>query len=259
MGQLNNNKMETKNNTLLQGVKVGDTVEINCYGDVSKGSIVSFGEDIIELATDSDRKKRIKINAISSIETYVSAASDISTEPNVDAVEERPEKKGLTETDKKKHFTSLPEAETLPKIKTLGKIDLSQFPQKNKKETIVLSTPLSETKSPKAIARHEEMLPSMGKLKRIGSEFGFITPTGQNEDLYFSRNELVSYYGILELSDNNIATVFPLLSLNSGAWCHYDGTVNPFYASNIATVIPLLSVISYLCSFFLLGISPLIA
>ena len=68
-----------------------------------------------------------------------------------------------------------------------------------------------------------------------------------------------SYYGILELSDNNIATVFPLLSLNSGAWCHYDGTVNPFYASNMATVIPLLSVISYLCSFFLLGISPLIA
>lgn len=202
--------METKNNTLLQGVKVGDTVEINCYGDVSKGSIVSFGEDIIELATDSDRKKRIKINAISSIETYVSAASDISTEPNVDAVEERPEKKGLTETDKKKHFTSLPEAETLPKIKTLGKIDLSQFPQKNKKETIVLSTPLSETKSPKAIARHEEMLPSMGKLKRIGSEFGFITPTGQNEDLYFSRNELVSYYGILDEPSEGDDVIFSL-------------------------------------------------
>ncbi len=197
MELLNNNKLETKNNTLLEGIKVGDTVEINCYGDVSRGSIVSFGEDIIEVATDSNKKKRIKINAISSIETYVPAASGPSMDPNMDAVEERPAKKDLTETDKKKHFTFLPESETSQKIKILGKIDLSQLPQKNNKETISLSTPPLEANSPKVIANHEVMLPSMGKLKRKGPMFGFIA-TDQGEDLYFSHAELVSYYGILD-------------------------------------------------------------
>ena len=216
MELLNNNKLETKNNTLLEGIKVGDTVEINCYGDVSRGCIVSFGEDIIEVATESNRKKRIKINAISSIETYVPAASDPSMDPNMDAIEERPAKKDLTETDKKKHFTFLSEAGTSPKIKILGKIDSSQLPQKNNKETISLSTPLLETNSPKVTANHEVMLPSMGKLKRKGPKFGFIA-TDQGEDLYFSHAELVSYYGILDEPSVGDDVIFSLDKNSKGA------------------------------------------
>ena len=84
-----------------------------------------------------------------------------------------------------------------PKI--IGKIDLTEIgkPKKEKEgeENDVVTTNSSDSIS---IDSTSNLLPSMGKIKKMWSAYGYIKPYNQDNDLYFYTSELVSYAGILE-------------------------------------------------------------
>jgi len=83
--------------------------------------------------------------------------------------------------------------------KVVGKIDLTEIekPKKKKQEenNDVVATKANDSIS---IDNTDNLLPSMGKIKKMWAAYGYIKPYNQEKDLYFYTSELVSYAGIIE-------------------------------------------------------------
>ena len=83
--------------------------------------------------------------------------------------------------------------------KVVGKIDLTEIekPKKKKQEedNDVVATNANDSIS---IDSTDDLLPSMGKIKKMWATYGYIKPYNQEKDLYFYTSELVSYAGIIE-------------------------------------------------------------
>ena len=83
--------------------------------------------------------------------------------------------------------------------KVVGKIDLTEIekPKKKKQEenNDVVATKANDSIS---IDNTGNLLPSMGKIKKMWAAYGYIKPYNQEKDLYFYTSELVSYAGIIE-------------------------------------------------------------
>ena len=91
-----------------------------------------------------------------------------------------------------------PEVTPIQGPKIVGKIDLSEIGiQKKKKEEGVNDTVTIEPKDSISI-NNNDLLPSMGKIKKMWATYGYIKPYNQEKDLYFYTSELVSYSGIIE-------------------------------------------------------------
>lgn len=84
-----------------------------------------------------------------------------------------------------------------PKI--IGKIDLTEIgkPKKKKQgeDNDVVATKANDSIS---IDNTNNLLPSMGIIKKMWATYGYIKPYNQEKDLYFYTSELVSYAGIIE-------------------------------------------------------------
>lgn len=91
-----------------------------------------------------------------------------------------------------------PEITPIQGPKILGKIDLSEITPKRKKEKEQNSTVITDSNDSISIDRTIDLLPSMGKIKKMWSDYGYIKPYNQENDLFFYTSELVSYGGILE-------------------------------------------------------------
>lgn len=92
-----------------------------------------------------------------------------------------------------------PEQLSLQGPKIVGKIDLFTIkdPKKKKENT---STSEIQQKVTDTLPTHidEDLLPSMGKIIRMGAVYGWIMPNNQTDNIYFNTQELVSYTGIIE-------------------------------------------------------------
>ena len=107
----------------------------------------------------------------------------------------------------------------LPSIqgpKIVGKIDLSEIgTQKKKKEEEINGTVTIEPKDSISI-NNNDLLPSMGKIKKMWATYGFIKPYNQEKDLYFYTSELVSYSGIIESPSVGDEVVYSIRQNNQG-------------------------------------------
>lgn len=92
-----------------------------------------------------------------------------------------------------------PEQLSLQGPKIVGKIDLFTIkdPKKKKENT---STSEIQQKVTDTLPTYidEDLLPSMGKIIRMGAVYGWIMPNNQTDNIYFNTQELVSYTGIIE-------------------------------------------------------------
>lgn len=102
-----------------------------------------------------------------------------------------------------------------PKI--IGKIDLAEIgkPKKEKEgeENDVVTTNSNDSIS---IDSTDDLLPSMGKIKKMWATYGYIKPYNQEKDLYFYTSELVSYTGIIESPSVGDEVVYSLGQNNQG-------------------------------------------
>lgn len=102
-----------------------------------------------------------------------------------------------------------------PKI--IGKIDLAEIgkPKKKKEgeENDVVTTNSNDSIS---INSTDDLLPSMGKIKKMWATYGYIKPYNQEKDLYFYTSELVSYTGIIESPSVGDEVVYSLGQNNQG-------------------------------------------
>ena len=84
--------------------------------------------------------------------------------------------------------------------KVIGKIDLTEIGKPKKKKEgeendIVTTTPNDYI----FIDNTNDLLPSMGTIIKMGSNYGFIKPHNQENNIYFKTAELVSYVGIIDV------------------------------------------------------------
>ena len=92
-----------------------------------------------------------------------------------------------------------PESTLLQGPKIVGKIDLSEiWTPKNKKEEEVNDNLTVIPNDSISIYGTNDLLPSMGKIIKMGNTFGFVKPHNQENNLFFNTAELVSYAGIID-------------------------------------------------------------
>ena len=89
-----------------------------------------------------------------------------------------------------------PELAHLQGPKIVGKIDLSDIGLPKKKKAGDGND--TETKDSITINNTNDLLPSMGRITRMGPNFGWIKPHNQEENLYFRTVELISYAGTID-------------------------------------------------------------
>lgn len=101
--------------------------------------------------------------------------------------------------------------------KVIGKIDLTEIEKPKKKkegeENDVVTTNSNDSIS---IDSTDDLLPSMGKIKKMWATYGYIKPYNQEKDLYFYTSELVSYTGIIESPSVGDEVVYSLGQNNQG-------------------------------------------
>ena len=92
-----------------------------------------------------------------------------------------------------------PEQISLQGPKIVGKIDLSTIKDpKKKKDNTSTSKVQQEVDDTSPNFIDEDLLPSMGKIIRMGAVYGWIMPNNQTDNIYFNTQELVSYTGIID-------------------------------------------------------------
>lgn len=149
----------------------------------------------------------------------------IADETSSVEIETNPLENGISRTESSD--SSLTEGIFKPEItpiqgpKILGKIDLSEFTPKRKKEKEQNVAVTTDSDDSISIDRTVDMLPSMGKIKKMWSAYGYIRPYNQEKDLYFYTSELVSYAGIIESPSVGDEVVYSLGNNSQGpiAFC----------------------------------------
>ena len=156
-------------------------------------SASSKDEILEEEISNSDETELESSHEISSDETFsVDADVDISTNENSPVKSLSPQISGEALN---------PElvSTSIQGPKVVGKIDLTEIEKPKKKkleeENDVVATKANDSIS---IDNTENLLPSMGKIKKMWAAYGYIKPYNQEKDLYFYTSELVSYAGIIE-------------------------------------------------------------
>lgn len=92
-----------------------------------------------------------------------------------------------------------PEITPIQGPKIIGKIDLTEISASKKKKEGGVNDPVSKGSNDSiSIDSTVDLLPSMGKIKKMWAAYGYIKPYDQEKDLYFYTSELVSYAGIIE-------------------------------------------------------------
>ena len=95
--------------------------------------------------------------------------------------------------------------------KVIGKIDLKEIGKpRKKKEREVNDAGIINPHDSISIDNNDDLLPSMGKIKKMWADYGYIKPYNQEKDLYFYTSELVSYAGIIESPSVGDEVVFSL-------------------------------------------------
>lgn len=138
-------------------------------------------------------------DTIASVITSTNNQEDDSAE--VQAANNNIEEMIDKEPNKRKSETSnveiyKPESTSLEGPKVIGYINLDEIRDPKKKNKNASEE--EKTKDTVMVGSKSEMLPSMGKILRMGPMYGWISQNDQEDNLYFNTTELVSYAGIIE-------------------------------------------------------------
>lgn len=198
----------------------------NKASDYKRAQILSLLSFIMKRISHSESLQKIKklkrllkrIQSSSALSTNDAIEEDIKydDETEIESPHEGPNEDGsttdieLNPLDNEKNPAEplpLPTSEEifrpeLPSIqgpKIVGRIDLSEIrTRKKREEGVVNSTVTKESNDSITINSTDDILPSMGRIIKIGPNFGWIKPYNQEKDLYFNISELVSYAGIVD-------------------------------------------------------------
>ena len=152
----------------------------------------SSSNDILEEDLKNDEPDIESLHeTINKVDTSTNIENDLSNN-----VESNPED---NHTNASEIEIYKPESTLLQGPKIVGKIDLSEiWTPKNKKEGEVNDNLTINQNDSISIYKTNDLLPSMGKIIKMGNAFGFIKPHNQENNLFFSTSELVSYAGIID-------------------------------------------------------------
>ena len=110
-----------------------------------------------------------------------------------------------------------PEVTPIQGPKIIGKIDLTEnLTSKKNKGTENNNIVVADSNDSITIYSDNDLLPSMGKLIRMGSAYGFIKPDNQDSNLYFKTAEIVSYAGIIDAPNIGDDVIYSLGQNNQG-------------------------------------------
>jgi len=110
-----------------------------------------------------------------------------------------------------------PEITPIQGPKIIGKIDLTEnLTSKKRKGTDTNNIVVADSNDSITINSDNDLLPSMGKIIRMGSSYGFIKPNNQDSNLYFKTAELVSYAGIIDAPGIGGEVIYSLGQNNQG-------------------------------------------
>ena len=101
-----------------------------------------------------------------------------------------------------------PESTSLERPKVIGFINLDEIRDPKKKNRN--ESKENKTKDTVIVNAKSEMLPSMGKIIRMGPMYGWISRNDQEENLYFNTTELISYAGIIDAPRVGDEVIFTL-------------------------------------------------
>lgn len=101
-----------------------------------------------------------------------------------------------------------PESASIEGPKVIGFINLDEIKDPRKKNKAVSEE--ETTKDAILATPKNEVLPSMGKILRMGPMYGWISPNNQEENLYFNTTELISYTGIIDAPRVGDEVIFTL-------------------------------------------------
>lgn len=101
-----------------------------------------------------------------------------------------------------------PESASLEGPKVVGFINLDEIWDSRKKKKTISEE--ETTKDGILATPRSELLPSMGKILRMGPVYGWISPYNQEENLYFNTTELISYAGIVDAPRVGDEVIFTL-------------------------------------------------
>lgn len=104
-----------------------------------------------------------------------------------------------------------PEIPSIQGPKIVGKINLSEIEtSKKKNEEDENNTVAIDSNDSITITNTNDLLPSMGRIIKMGPSYGFIKPRNQENNLYFKTTELVSYVGIIDIPSIGDEVVYSL-------------------------------------------------
>ena len=197
----------------------------NKASDYKRTQILSLLSFIMKRISHSESLQKIKklkrllkrIQSSSALSTNDDIEEDIKIDDTeIESLHEGPNEDGSTtdieinpSDDEKNPAETLPSPTSeeifrpeLPSIqgpKIVGRIDLSEIrTRKKREEGEVNSSVTKESNDSITINSTNDILPSMGRIIKIGPNFGWIKPHNQERDLYFNTSELVSYAGIVD-------------------------------------------------------------
>ncbi len=152
-------------------------------------------DDGIEEDINSDEAERDPSHDISNEGTTPSV--DVDNDKSSSVEDNNQKDSSLNPTDKTIFKPETPISIQVPKV--IKTIDLSEIERpKKKKEERAEDTVTIDSGDSISINNTDDLLPSMGRIIRMGSVFGWITPHDQEENLYFNTAELISYSGIID-------------------------------------------------------------
>lgn len=158
-------------------------------------SSISSMDDGIEEDINSDEDEMDSSHDISNEGTTPSV--DVDNDKNSSVEDNNQKDSSLTPTEKTIFKPETPISIQVPKV--IKTIDLSEFERpKKKKEERVEDTVTIDSNDYSPINNTSDLLPSMGKIIKMGANYGFVKPHNQENNLFFNTAELVSYAGIIE-------------------------------------------------------------
>ena len=136
--------------------------------------------------------------------------NDITENPaNIDTIDEIVDEESNNEQKETSNVEIYkPESASIEGPKVIGYINLDEIKDPRKKNKVVSE---EETTKDAILANPKnELLPSMGKILRMGPVYGWISPNNQEENLYFNTTELISYSGIIDAPRVGDEVIFTL-------------------------------------------------
>lgn len=166
---------------------------------------ISFSSSTLDDYTDEESYDN-HVSETVSTDIMENDVTEATTDKNIDETTDKDTNKILSETSNIEIFK--PGTTSLEGPKVIGFINLDKIwdPKKKDKSESYEGRPKESVIDNAKI----DMLPSMGKILRMGPMYGWISRNDQDENLYFNTTELISYAGIIDaprVGDDVIFTI----------------------------------------------------